>query len=282
MIRDLAKRHPLAGFVILACIFSWWLVPIVGYPLGSGPFFAALVVVFLTEGRAGLVGLIRQMTRWRVGWGWYAVALLLPALAALIAAFVTVRLGAPSPSSGELAMWTEIPFTFALVLLIPVFGPWEEPGFRGLGLTQLMRRQSVLVAGLVVGVIHVFWHLPLFFTGDIPTADVVYILSAGVVFAWIVTGSGGSVLLAMLMHASSNAVSGEYISPMFTGSHADTLGWVRASIWVLAAVTVFLVAGRSFRRSPAAPEPKATRAPVTPSVRSSSEWRRDDIDDPKP
>jgi hypothetical protein len=122
-----------------------------------------------------------------------------------------------------------------------------------------MVRRSPLVAGLVVGVNHVLWHLPLFFTGDIPAADVVYILGAGVVFAWLVTGTGGSVLLAMVMHATSNAVSGEYISPMFTGSDADTLGWIRAGFWVVFAMTVVLVAGRSFRTDPTS-EPLAIQA----------------------
>jgi membrane protease YdiL (CAAX protease family) len=85
-----------------------------------------------------------------------------------------------------------VPFTFFLVLLVPLFGPWEEPGFRGLALSKLMKRRSVLVAGLIVGLIHVFWHLPLFFTGDIPAAEVVYVLAARVVSAWMVTGVGGA------------------------------------------------------------------------------------------
>jgi membrane protease YdiL (CAAX protease family) len=104
-------------------------------------------------------------------------------------------------------------------------------------------------------VIHVFWHLPLFFTGDIPPADVVYILAASVVFAWLVIGSGGSVLLAMIMHASSNAVSGEYISPMFTGGDGDLLGWIRALIWCVFAVTVVIAAPRTFRSRPMRKQP---------------------------
>jgi hypothetical protein len=56
--------------------------------------------------------------------------------------------------------------------------------------------------------------------------------------------------MAMLMHASSNAVSDEFISPMFTGNDADTLGWIRVGLWVLAAVTVILVAGRNLRSDP--------------------------------
>lgn len=245
MTRTFVRRHAFATFVVLACAFSWWLVPITGNPLGAGPFLAAVAVLAAVKGRNGVIELGRQIVRWRVRWHWYALAVLPPALVAVVAALVTIGLGAPAPSDAQLSAWTDVPFTFLLVLLVPLFGPWEEPGFRGYALSRLMERRPLTTAALLVGVIHVLWHLPLFFTGDIPAADVVYILAAAVVFAWIVVGSGGSVLMAMLMHASSNAVSGEFISPMFSGSDADTLGWVRAGIWVGYAVAVALLSGRS-------------------------------------
>jgi hypothetical protein len=35
--------------------------------VGFGPFLAALVVLALTEGKRGVMGLLRRMVRWRVG-----------------------------------------------------------------------------------------------------------------------------------------------------------------------------------------------------------------------
>lgn len=250
--KELIRRHPMATFVLLAYAISWTTVPFFGFPLGVGPTLSALVVLSLTEGRSGIVDLFRRIIQWRADWRWYAVAIGLPAVSAAAAAAVTVALGAPAPTSAQLAEWTAILPTFALLVIVPALGPWEEPGFRGFALSRSMRERSPLVAGLTVGVIHVVWHLPLFFSGDIPTADVVYIMAAAVVFAWIVVGSGGSVLLAMLMHASSNAISGEFISPMFTGADGSTLGWIRAGIWCLFALTVVIAADPSFRsRRPA-------------------------------
>ncbi len=98
--------------------------------------------------------------------------------------------------------------------------------------------------------IHVFWHAPLFFAGEIPAADVVLILAASIVFAWLVVGTGGSVLLAMIMHAANNAISGEFISPMFTGTDADVLGWVRSGIWILFALGVVFAKKRSLMMTP--------------------------------
>jgi membrane protease YdiL (CAAX protease family) len=247
-IRRVVRAHPMATFIALACAISWATVPFLGMPFGAGPFFAAVIVLSMTEGLPGVKDLFRKIAMWRVNWKWYVVALGLPALAAVAAAYITVALGAPAPSPSKIGAWTEILPLFLFIMIVPALGPWEEPGFRGFALSGLMQGRSVLGAGLIVGVMHVFWHLPIFFSGDIPAADVVYIMTAAVVFAWIVVGSGGSVLLAMLMHASSNAISGEYISPMFTGEAASTLGWVRAGIWLVAATLVIIGAGPGFRR----------------------------------
>ena len=173
----------------------------------------------------------------------------------------TVGLGAPAPTARELSAWTDPALFFLIALLVPLlFGPWEEPGFRGFALSKLMQTRSVLAASVMVAVIIVFWHLPLFVLGDIPPADVLLILAAGIVFGALVVGSGGSVLLAMIMHATNNAVSGEYISQMFSGQDAATLGWIRAGIWCLFAVAALIIGGRRFWTQ----APQETATPVAP------------------
>ena len=97
----LIRRHPLVAFFVLAYALSWW--PSILYALdllpqpivGFGPFLAALVVLGITQGKTGIVGLLRRMMRWRVAPVWYAVALLLPVAIALAAAVFNVPLGSP-------------------------------------------------------------------------------------------------------------------------------------------------------------------------------------------
>jgi hypothetical protein len=102
------RRHPLVVFFVLAYAFSWWPWPLYalglapGYIIGLGPFLAALVVLALTHGRAGILGLLKRMVRWRVRPVWYAAALLLPVGIALSATLLNVMLGARPPSSAEL------------------------------------------------------------------------------------------------------------------------------------------------------------------------------------
>jgi len=248
--QQFVSDHLMVTFVVLAYAISWVTIPFLGDPIGTGPFLAAVIVLSLTKGWPGVRSLGRQMIQWRVNWRWYALATLLPIVTAVSASAIAVALGASMPTVGQLATWTEIPINFLIFLLIPLTGPWEEPGFRGFALTRLTRTQSVLTAALAIGAIHVFWHLPLFLTGSIPVSDVVWIVAASIVFAFLVISSGGSVLVAMVMHATNNVVTGEYVSSLFSGDDIVLQGWVRATMWSVIAIVVVLIAGGSFTTRP--------------------------------
>jgi hypothetical protein len=93
-----------ASFVLAyALSWYWWpLEEVFGFPFPffpGGPLLAALIVVAVTVGRAGLRALGGRMGRWRGGWPWYAVALGVPLAVGLVA----VALNAVPPrATGEL------------------------------------------------------------------------------------------------------------------------------------------------------------------------------------
>jgi membrane protease YdiL (CAAX protease family) len=249
-ISALVKRHRLTTFFILAYALSWWAwilyaLGVFPNPVASfGPFLAAIVVLALTEGKVGLLGLFRRMVRWRVALGWYAVALLLPAVLAASATALNVLLGAQPPSAAQLGAWTAIFSTFAIVLLIPGFGgAWEEPGWRGYALPRLQSGRSALAASLILAALIAGWHLPLMVAGQVHYSDIVLILAAVIVFNWVFNNTGGSVLIIMLMHAANNAVSGSFFSPMFSGADSIRQSWLLALVWAVVAVLVIAVAG---------------------------------------
>jgi hypothetical protein len=70
---SMVRRHPLIAFFVLAYAFSWWPWPLYalglspGAIVGFGPFLAAVVVLALTGGKAGVMILPRRMvcSRWR-------------------------------------------------------------------------------------------------------------------------------------------------------------------------------------------------------------------------
>jgi uncharacterized protein len=244
------RRYPLITFFVLAYVLSWW--PWILYALdllpqpivGFGPFLAAIVVLAITRGKTGVVGLLRRMVRWRVGLRWYAVALLLPVAISLAAAVFNVLLGAQAPSPVELGGWMGLFSTFFLLLLVPgIGGAWEEPGWRGYALPRLQVGRSALFASLILWIGIVVWHVPLFMVGEIHWSDVVFMLGFVIVFNWVFNNADGSVLIIMLMHAMNNTISGSFIGPMFSGVDSVRQAWLYAALWCAVAIVVVVVYG---------------------------------------
>jgi membrane protease YdiL (CAAX protease family) len=221
-----ARRHPLAAFFGLAYAVTW--LAVVPYALGAfpvpvftfGPFVAALALAALTDGRPGVRALLGTLVRWRVGLRWYALALLLPLAVALGATYASVRLGAPDPTAVLLAALPGFPLLFAGLLLSPFSGAFgEELGWRGYALPRLLATRSPLAASLLLGVLAAGWHAPLFLAGIYahPALHVAQIVATTVLWTLLHRGTGGSVLLAMLFHASWNATAAFLLGP-FAGA----------------------------------------------------------------
>jgi len=254
--RHEVAARPLLWFFVTAFVFSWATWPIVlatgsGPPvLGFGPFLAAVLVLALTEGKTGVGRLVRAMVRWRVPVRWWATAMILPVVLAGAAAVLNVALGAPAPTTTELGRWPDALLTAVVILCIPIVGgAWEEPGWRGFALPRLLRRFSPLVASLLLGMVWALWHLPLLVNGDQHWSDLLLVVLAAIVFTWVFGNARSSVLVAMVMHAMNNAVSGEYISPMFTSADSTRQSWLLVLVWGVAAVAV-ATGVRGFRRAP--------------------------------
>jgi uncharacterized protein len=266
------KRYPIITFFVLAYALSWWGVILYTInhdlpPVASfGPFLAALVVLAITHGKAGVLGLLKRMVRWRVGPAWYAAAFGLPVAITLCATVLNVLLGAQAPSAAELGGWSGLLPTFFILLLIPGFGgAWEEPGWRGYALPQLQTGRSALFASLILGVLIAGWHLPLMVVGQVHYSDIVTIMGAVVVFNWVFNNANGSVLIIMLMHATNNAISGTFIFPMFSGADSVRLGWLLAAVWCAVAIVVVVVYGpqhlsRRHRKQEELVQPEASTA----------------------
>jgi membrane protease YdiL (CAAX protease family) len=270
------RRHPLVVFFVLAYALSWWPwilyafdlspLPIVGF----GPFLAAIVVLAVTRGKAGVMALLRRMVRWRVSPVWYAVALLLPIAITVAATVLNVLFGAQAPSSAELSGWTGLVPGFFVLLLVPGFGgAWEEPGWRGYALPRLQVGRSALLASLILGLLWAFWHLPLMVVGEVNWSDIVLVIAASVVFAWVFNSASGSVLIAMVMHAMNNTISGSFFGPMFSGADSVRESWLLAALWVAVAIVVVVATGPehlSRKHSKQEPAQYEIATPPTPRV----------------
>jgi membrane protease YdiL (CAAX protease family) len=249
------REHPLVAFFVLAYALSWWpsliyLATGSGEPiLGCGPFLAAVAVLALTTGKHGIKDLFRSMLRWRVGLRWWAIAILAPVLLTCLAAGLNIAVGASTPSAADLASWPTIFSTALVILLVPIAGgAWEEPGWRGYALPRLLARRSALEASLALGALWALWHVPLFLTGKQHWSDLILVLLVSVFVTWLFQNALYSVLVTMVFHATNNAFSGGYVSPMFHGSDSVRQSWMLVVVWGTVAVLVAVFA-KSFRRA---------------------------------
>lgn len=214
-------EHPVAAFFVGAYAYTWivtapatvmpasWTAAILVYVGSFGPPISAAAVTWLRGD--DLRAWAAQVTRWRVGWRWWAVALGLP-----IAAAVAITLGILAVR-GPVDLGRELPspllvaglFLFSMVLS---GGLNEEPGWRGFAQARLNERYGALRASLLIGVVWAGWHLPYFLAPVTPHSSFPLvnqlgwlggILTLSVLLAWVYN-STGSVLLAMVLHAMAN------------------------------------------------------------------------------
>lgn len=204
----LIRRAPLWTFFVITFAVAWAFIPFGSFGAFS-PLVAALIVIPITQGMAGLRQLGSRLIRWRVSWYWYVVAIGVPLAVLMIAAPLTVALGAPSPSFGQLAPWYSVLMVFALRLVNPMDGPiGEEPGFRGFAQPSLQARRSTLAATAMLGVVVSLWHLPLVLMPqfDLPPIGLLTTFAITFWYAWLFNRTGGSVLLTVIAHATQGIV----------------------------------------------------------------------------
>ncbi len=264
-LRAMIISHPLTTYFIMAYAFAWLaispavlgsdglrLLPValrsfLFTTLGAvvGPTLAAWVVTYLTRGKAGILDLLRGYVRWKVGLRWYAISLLGFPATYLV---VIVLTGGAAPLQTVVQHW---PLFFsvylsALVTNLMLVTFWEEPGWRGFALPRLERMYGPLKGTLLLGLLWALWHLPAYFvTGWLgpfsPGTMIVNILASiifTILFTWVFNNAAESILMTMLLHASSNATTA-YIRALFPRLAISTV-LLTFGLWALSAMLVVL------------------------------------------
>jgi len=248
------RRHPLIAFFGLAYALSWWpwlwsaLDPqnAPSTILPPGPLLAALIVLVTIGGWAAIRGFLKRIVQWNVGLRWYALVLALPVAITLGAVAINLQLGATIVV--QFAGWIDLVARFLFVLVF--IGLGEEPAWRGFALPRLMDGRSALAASLILGVLHVVWHLPLLgveydASNVLPWA--IAVLAFSILVTWIYLHTDGSLLLPMLFHSSVNTSA--VLFPWFSGDDLAVLWWLFAALWAIAAGIVVLRYGPALTRA---------------------------------
>jgi CAAX protease family protein len=205
------------------------------------PNLVGIAVTAKAGGRPALRELFSRAVRWRFGIGWYAVALLIPIAAVLVALSIggLTRIDAPRAITDANVL---IPLLVFNVLAGPL---GEELGWRGTALPRLLARWGALTSSLILGIVWWTFHTPgfvlgLFSPGFTPLSALLGAFALTVLITWMFNNTGGSLIPGSLMHLSINfvtAASGVSESPLLYGL---TVGGL-----LIAAVGVVMVYGHT-------------------------------------
>ena len=235
-VRDTLKQHPLLAYYSLAFAISWGsmlaaiggpahmpatpdefqrLLPLAAFALMPGPVIASLIMTGVTHGRAGFRDVVARLLRWRVGFRWYVVALL---VAPVSTAASLVVLSAYSPVFVPPLLTVGASLRVLLITIAAGLagGFLEEIGWTGFAIPALLRRHDAFVTGLITGVLWGTWHFEVSWWGspalasDVPLrifvplyllTGVVQLTAYRILMVWVYEHTR-SLLLATLMHAS--------------------------------------------------------------------------------
>lgn len=196
------------------------LILVLVYGGGLSPLLVALGLAYVHHNRAYRRDFWRRLIAVRrIGLGWGLVILLFFPAKSGLAALLDVVQGGAGIALEEAARLLARP-----VLIVPtlvfwfLFGPVpEEPGWRGYATDGLQARYSAVVASLIVGVVWMLWHMPLFFIEGTWQAEhiglgtllfwlwAMAIVIESILYTWITNNTGRSILSAILFHFVGNA-----------------------------------------------------------------------------
>ncbi len=182
---------------------------------GTGPMISAIIVTLIYRGKSGLKGLFQKVITWKVPVRWYFWALILPVIPQWIGLFLWAQLTDTElilPTvTGYLSSWLQI------ALISAAYYITEELGWRGFMLPRILFMHTWIKSSLLVGIIWSIWHYPIWITSSwattgslteislMVTASSIFAIGVSVMLTWIFKNTRGSILLAMLLHGSSQA-----------------------------------------------------------------------------
>jgi hypothetical protein len=256
------QRHPIITFFVLSYAISWAFLPIESVRfLPSGPLLAALIVIPITQGVAGLKELGLRMIRWRVRWYWYVVALGLPLAVHLLYVGLNVASGADVPSLTFTSLTTFL-MVFAIRLINPADGPLgEHPGWNGVALPGLQATYSPLVSTAILAVLVAGWHLPLFFLEEgglrppMLVGGLVTTMAVTFWYAWLFNHTAGSILLVVAAHSVEGSIQAG--------------GWIYMGVWLAVAIGLVVFDWKAWR-APAPTEARTQPVKTTETPREST------------
>jgi membrane protease YdiL (CAAX protease family) len=276
---SIINRYSLVLFFGLTILLSFALTPVLSYAVKMQilpPDIESLLVVFVPSvlaillagmigARKAVAGLLKKLVQWRVGFKWYAVALVVALAVRLSVSLLALVLGGIPRI--QIRAWAPVQF-IALFMLLYIAAALEELGWRGFALPKLLTQRSALFSSLSIGVlwgtVHLALHLPGLMLSAFPwPATLIELMGLSVIITWLFVNTGGSLVIASLYHTAQS-----FFVILNDGISRSQQSWLLAICNLVLVLILVLVSGPALRRGPskhpaamdidrpAAPEPE--------------------------
>jgi membrane protease YdiL (CAAX protease family) len=244
-LRHAMRKHPLFSYFSIAYAIKF--IVLIPYTLAAwgiisgdwtaafvlatfGPFVAGIIMVNLTEGKAGLLRLWQSIGQWRVGWQW--LLFIFAGIPAVVMLGIIIQPGTLAGFQGltpHIVIFLLVSYPLNYVAIWFAGGGLdEEVGWRGFALPLMQPRYGPLWGTLFLGVVHCFWHLEEFLTpaqgggpgtGWTPFVTnlpifLLLVLSANIIITWVFNHTRGSLFAVISAHASIDTPQAALI-PLF-------------------------------------------------------------------
>jgi hypothetical protein len=173
-----------------------------------GPLAGALFAGRRENGNGFSKKYLRSFLDFRLGWKGYIFPILIFGGSTLIAWFSPELFGVDRLPMLLPSAWTFIPYLLIMILL---GGGQEEFGWRAYALPILESKYGIWFGNIILGLIHAFWHLPLWFiTGSSQTfmnfgGFILLIVGYSFILSWIRKISGNKPFSGLYAHGLANA-----------------------------------------------------------------------------
>ncbi|HLO27759.1 MAG TPA: CPBP family intramembrane glutamic endopeptidase [Anaerolineales bacterium] len=264
-IQAFIKRHSVLLYFVLTLLISWGGLLIIMGPGGMlgvaavsaermpflylamllGPTIAGLFMTGLVYRRAGFSELLSRLRRWRIGAGWYLIAVL-TAPGLMAGTLLLLSQFSPAFVPGIVTSSDKVTLLVSGLVAGILVGIFEELGWTGFAIPRLRLHYGVLATSLIVGFVWGLWHMPLFTESARASQSVSPLISLAVLLfshlpafrvllVWVYDRTG-SLLVAMLMHVSQTATTLIFAIPA-TDIQAVLCNLVyTAALWTFVAV----------------------------------------------
>jgi len=206
----------------------------------------AILCTALSEGRRGVVELLKKLLDWRISLKWYLAAMLLPVGIILVSGVLALFLGWIPRFEIRVPAFSQLVFNLILVILIAVL---EELGWRGYALPKLLGYRSPLTSSLIIGIVAGLLHIGLGLAAGrpwLPTFLVPFAMSA--IWTWLFLHTRGSLAMAMLFHFAFDYAPQFVLDAPLPITQAV---WAQAIVGLAVALGLILLYGADLKRGPA-------------------------------